>query len=499
MAGIGELSVSITARTQKATKNIRSFRKSLNSLPSVIAKSSSGLAGLATSAAGLIGVATIGNEIRKSFSNIDGIGKTADKLGIATEKLSALRFAAEENGVAASTTDMALQRMVRRIAEAAQGSGEAVGALDELGVSAARLASMSPDQQFATLADAMKGVTNQGDRVRLSMKLFDSEGVALVNTLRLGSAGLKEYEKEAQRLGHAITGFDVKQVEAADQSFGRVGKMVQGITNNMAIGLAPIIESVANKTVEWGTSFKFTSDTMLGGIESVAKGAAVFGDGINFWLASYKSVRAYASEMFSWLANTMLKSSQQLASILNKIPGVQTEVSQFTINFADEMGKASKKARAEADKAWTKPLWSDSIDGTFKELRANIAKGRAELEKAQMTGTNSPFAMPNATGLGAMIARSMIGANQFVANNAIGLAKKFGQATQSHTTNPGVLNANSAEGFAALRSSMNRTGVQEKMLEVEKKQKSGIDKMVGLMGDLIRKTNPAEILSFEST
>ena len=118
--------------------------------------------------------------------------------------------------------------MVRRISEAARGTGEAVNALDELGVSAQRLASMSPDQQFSTLADAMAKVKNQGDRVRLSMKLFDSEGVALVNTLRLGSKGLIQYEKDAKRLNILVAGFEGIQIQKTNEAFGRMGKLVEG-------------------------------------------------------------------------------------------------------------------------------------------------------------------------------------------------------------------------------------------------------------------------------
>lgn len=498
MAGIGELSVSITARTQKATANIKSFRKTMNSLPAVISKASTSIAGIGTAVAGLAGAASVGNQIKKSFENIDGLAKTADKLGIATEKLSALRFAAEESGVAATTTDMALQRMVRRISEAKEGTGEAVGALKELGLSAARLASMSPDQQFASIADAMAKVTNQGDRVRLSMKLFDSEGVALVNTLKLGSQGLSDYEKRAKLLGLAVNRFDAGQIEKANDAFGRIGKAIEGISNRVAIGLAPVIEMVANKTVNWGANFGVSSDKVLDGIEQVAKAAGLFADGISFWTRAYKSVRAYLTDFFAWYAETIRKTNQQFVDMLNKIPGVHVQVSQTTNALAYELANAAKLARKEAEKAWSKPLWSDSIDSAFKQLRKNIEEGRRELEKAQQSGGNSPFAIPDATGLGVMIGKALMGANQMMSKGAINLAQKLAQSGAVQRSSPGIINARSAEGYAALRSSMNGNGMQTKLLEAQKDETRQTAKVVTAITELAGKIIPTEIVGFES-
>ena len=49
----------------------------------------------------------------------DAIGETASKIGVGVEALQELRFAASLAGVEQQTLDMALQRFVRRVAEAA--------------------------------------------------------------------------------------------------------------------------------------------------------------------------------------------------------------------------------------------------------------------------------------------------------------------------------------------------------------------------------------------
>ena len=82
---------------------------------------------------------------------------------------------------------MAMQRFTRRAAEAAQGTGEAKGAIRELGLDAQKLQKLPLDDQMKVLADAFGNVQNESDKLRIAFKLFDSEGAALVNTLALGS------------------------------------------------------------------------------------------------------------------------------------------------------------------------------------------------------------------------------------------------------------------------------------------------------------------------
>ena len=135
-------------------------------------------------------LAGFGLLVKSSLSATDSLAKTASKIGTTTEALSALRYAADITGVATTTMDMALQRFTRRTAEAAKGTGEAKGAIRELGINAQELNRMPLDQRMLVLADAFSGVKSESDRLRLAFKLFDSEGAALVNTLSLGREGL---------------------------------------------------------------------------------------------------------------------------------------------------------------------------------------------------------------------------------------------------------------------------------------------------------------------
>ena len=352
-----------------------------------LARATAVVAGFAAAMGGLAAI-----KLKKSFTDIDSLAKTSDKLGIATEKLGALRFAAEETGIGADTLDMALQRMVRRIAEAGQGTGEAKNAIAELGLNAQRLAAMSPDEQFKQIAEAMSGVGNQSDRLRLAFKLFDSEGAALVNTLKLGRQGLDEYETSANRLGVAVNRFDAAQIEKANDAFGRIGLVVEGLTNKIAIGLAPIVEGLSRSFVEWGSSTDTSAVQISANLQGIAKAVAFVGDGVGLWLRAFKSVRAYLAEFFSWAATQFLRLTEIIAGMLDAIPGIEAEPLEFSKAFAAEMEGAAKTARKEADKAWKEPFPSAGIEKFFADIDRNIKKAKEEFDS--MTPP-SPVGLPD--------------------------------------------------------------------------------------------------------
>jgi len=188
---------------------------------------------------------------RESLKQIDILAKTSQKLGITTEALSGLRLAAEKTGLTAKNLDLGIQRMTRRIAEAAAGSGEAKAALKELGLSAEELAQKSPDQQMLDLADAFEKVDGQSNKVRLGFKLFDSEGVALINTLELGREGLLASTAAAERFGTAISAVDAASIEAANDAATDMRESVKGLGFDLARRLAPGMEAANTTMAGW--------------------------------------------------------------------------------------------------------------------------------------------------------------------------------------------------------------------------------------------------------
>ena len=241
MATLGDLVVNLKGNTQNFEKSMRRSESRLQSFKdkvSTVAK--------VTAGAGLAAVGIAAAKVAQQFEKLDVIAKTSDKLGIAADRIGGLQLAFEQTGVSVNAGMVAMQRMTRRISEAANGSGPAVKALNELGLSAQSLEDMSPDKALGSIADALQSVGNQSDRVRLAFSLFDSEGVGLVNTLSAGSAGLEHFQSQADRLNLNHTREELANIEKANDAMNLASRAVTGSLQKMAIVAGPVVEKIAN-------------------------------------------------------------------------------------------------------------------------------------------------------------------------------------------------------------------------------------------------------------
>ena len=227
---LGANSAQLVSELNKTKKGAQDWSQTMQKTAKIGAASFLAV-GAAATGAGIAVIATV----EKHSAAIDQLAKTSDKLGLLPQALQLMRYQAELSGVSMGTLDMATQRMTRRVAEAAKGTGEAVKALQELRLDAQQLAQMSPDQQFYAIAEAMKEVENQGDRVRLAMKLFDSEGVSLVNTL---VSDLETAEQKFDRMGSAITRQQAAMVEAYNDAKTDLGMLAEGFGQKLTVYLS---------------------------------------------------------------------------------------------------------------------------------------------------------------------------------------------------------------------------------------------------------------------
>jgi len=334
-----------------------------------------------------LGVAGFGFLIKKSLESTDALGKMADKIGIGTAELGGLRHAAELTGIASNTLDMGLQRMVRRISEAASGSGEAKAALIELGLSANALNKLAPDQQFKAIADAMEGVTQQGEKVRLAMRLFDSEGVALVNTLKGGSAAIIEMEQKAERLGLRLSQRLVKGVEKANDAIGTLGSYIVNIFNRAVGELAPTIEA-ATEAVRSFIELKINEQ---GGIAEFTKNI-----GISI-LEAAKSIVTGATSMLTSIGRIATGAGRAIQKVLEFLPSslgglrtlkaIKTDLLDIAIQ-REKLSESADSAIYGADAA---------LDEQELALRKIIASGNylQEIEPFQSFTTGTAVSQIN--------------------------------------------------------------------------------------------------------
>ena len=211
-------------------------------------------------------------------ASIDEQAKFAARIGISTEALGGLQHAADLTGVSTNTMNTGLQRMTRRIAEAGQGTGVAVDALERLNLQVDDLVQKTPDQQFLAIADAMGDVESRSDQVALAFKLFDSDGVALLNTLDLTSDGIKDATTEAVNLGIALNDIDASKVETANDAFDNATKISKGFSRHLTVELAPIVQGMSVEFLNAANEAGGMAEVATQAIDAIVSAVGVLAD-----------------------------------------------------------------------------------------------------------------------------------------------------------------------------------------------------------------------------
>ena len=198
--------------------------------------------------AGAAGAAGMGLLIKSSLSAADNIGKTADKIGLSTDALQELRFAAGQAGVAQKTLDMGMQRFARRLGEAQRGTGELKDTLIEYGIAVKNVdgSSRATEAVLSDLADALKGAGSDTERLRVAFKAFDSEGVALLNMFKNGSAGLDRMRQSAQEMGIVMEERLIRNAEKTSDKLDILSKVIGVRLKSAILELAPWLASMAD-------------------------------------------------------------------------------------------------------------------------------------------------------------------------------------------------------------------------------------------------------------
>ncbi|MEN1680344.1 MAG: hypothetical protein AAGJ46_12190 [Planctomycetota bacterium] len=271
----GALAFKVLAETHKARKDIKAMRGEFRSLKGSAMSAGKGLASVAAGFLSIEAARRAWSEFREVARDLDAIAKSSDRLNIAPSKLQALGFAAEQTGSSADKLEKGIERLTRNISEAADGGGEAAAEFRELGLSAARLESMTADQQFRAVAEAMRGLTSQADKVRIAYELFGRSGVELVNLLSEGEIGIDKLTSQFADLYGELSREDLKRLEDFNDAMNELSTMFDGLKAEIAISIAPGVTQIVDDLKLLMDFYGSDRGTALGAGGNAAKSAAL--------------------------------------------------------------------------------------------------------------------------------------------------------------------------------------------------------------------------------
>ena len=355
---------------------VQSARAGFSSLDSLVGK-----LGINFSLMGLAGSAAPGLIIAAQAPLIDQMGKLSTQTGVSVEFIQAYRREAALAGIESSTFDKAIEKMSRRVAEAAAGLGEARGSLDELGLSAVELSQLNPEDQFYAISKALEGVAKEGDKARLVAKIFDDEAVSLIRT---SADAIRQTKEEMINLNFALSGADTKGVEAMnDQMFlfkDSASQASKVFTAEMAPAITGLLRQLGG-SVDSMDGFRSVTESVADSMVVVAGVAGNLAEGLdNVWegakigLTYFELLDAKLGRVFNntaGQAELIQALEEDLQSLQDSLAGQTGDATFWTQLEAEVASARAEAAAAAADADENRKKFAAGIDVTLGSGESN--------------------------------------------------------------------------------------------------------------------------------
>lgn len=325
----------------------------------------------------------------------------AKSLGMSTSTLQQWQYAAERAGLSADNMADIFKDIGDKIGDAlVTGGGEAIDAIDKLGLSLDDLANMTPDKQLLAIADGLKQVGSQSEKINI-LESLGNDLSRMLPLLDNGGEGLRKYMQQAKDFGIALDPSQIASLVKANELIEDMQAQVQGLRNEFVAGLADIDLSPLQHSLD-GVRDIVNDPSFQQGIADLAAmvvkltGAAALG--LSQLPDDLKKMSSDLKYVLSWFSTD--KKSRHLAGVrdeettnraLGSYNKVQGGWNKFATNptmfvgemFGQDLGAAKKASddRLASYKAYTDLRgWADDklAEGNQKLLEGDKALAEQE-------------------------------------------------------------------------------------------------------------------------
>lgn len=327
--------------------------------------------GAATAAAAAAGAAVF---VKSAIDQADAAGILAGKLGITTEALTKLEYAAKLSDVSQSALEGSLKKLSVTLTNAQDPASKAAQAFNAIGLSARDLIALPADQQLGRIGDALNNVENQSQRAALAQKIFGRSGIELLPILAEGSAGIRALGEEAERFGVVISGDLAARAGLFNDNLDRLKTAAEGVGLAVADQLLGPMNDLSTELTE------------LAQQKETAEGIATFITGIGTAVMWTANAIATTANVFKFLGESMAAAINgpafgDLPRIAQAIDELDASIAVFqqrlqrgeTLNVMD----ADQLKQLQAQRAEMVRLQTESEKLLVSQQRANVQTEKA--------------------------------------------------------------------------------------------------------------------------
>ncbi|MBM7142754.1 phage tail tape measure protein [Enterobacter hormaechei] len=379
MAGksLGTLTLDLVAKVggfvsgmDKAERASQQWAKQVQKDAAETTKAFASIGSATVALAGAVGVA--GFQLLKSTSKqIAEADRWAKSLNISTQELLSWQFAAEKAGVSGDQMADIFKDIGDKIGDAVLNkSGEAVDALNALGLSAEKLSKVSPDKQLLAIGESLGKISTNAEKTTV----LESLGNDLSKLLPLfdnNNEKLKQFLILAKDFGVAPDPASIDDLVKVNQIFEDIEAQVRGLKLEISAGLAKVDLSPLTDSLDQLRKV-LTDPKVLQGITNLVSEVA---------------------ELTGWLVKSAAAAGQLAASTGNRIAAIGGNIDLKNLDQVKERIDWLQKNIDAGNFPET-----ESIIGSVLDSNITLANAKKELEdliklKGQLVA-GSPAKLP---------------------------------------------------------------------------------------------------------
>lgn len=235
--------------------------------------------------------------VTKTVETAGALNDTSIALGVTTDAIQELGYAAKLNGSSVEGMSDGLRKLSINMAAAAGGSEEASQTFRRLGVQISANGKLrDADAVFGDLAEKFKAMPDGARKVATAVALFGKSGAALIPTLMEGRDGLATLRQEARDLGIVLDTNTIKAGDVLGDTWDKIKLAAYGLRYAIAGPLLASLNESAKSTLDWikanrgliAQRMRSVMRGIAGAIKAVGVGLDLVWRALNFVIARWK-------------------------------------------------------------------------------------------------------------------------------------------------------------------------------------------------------------------
>jgi len=272
------------------------------------------------------GAARAGAEMRdvitRTVETASALNDTSVALGVTTEALQELGYAAQLNGSSFEGMADGLRKLSIHMEAAAEGGGEAAEVFRKLGVSVTEGGKLrAADAVLEDIAEKFKAMPDGARKVATAIDLFGKSGASLIPTLTVGREEIVKLREEARGLGVVMSKELIESGDSLGDTWDKLKFAADGLRYAIASPLLEPINEAVKAVIDWvkanrmliAQRMRVLFDAMGTAIKAFGRGLLLVGRAIGYVIDHWK---LFAVLILSTLAAIVLANAGAIISFL---------------------------------------------------------------------------------------------------------------------------------------------------------------------------------------